>query len=176
MFKQAMIAAAALSAAVWTVPAQAANYVALGRLVCGSAGGQGLVITSSKNLTCTYTPASGGPKAVYAGKIQKFGLDVGQTGKSVMIWQVLARTGTGIPDEQAFVASYCRHADREPPRSLDAFIVFSLFRLASITAGVWRRGLDGNAADSRAGRSEIRDRYRGLAQMAWALAQQLAGG
>ncbi|WP_454851738.1 DUF992 domain-containing protein [Rhizobium binxianense] len=98
MLKQAMIAAAALSAAVWTVPAQAANYVALGRLVCGSAGGQGLVITSSKNLTCTYTPASGGPKAVYAGKIQKFGLDVGQTGKSVMIWQVLARTGTGIPD------------------------------------------------------------------------------
>jgi hypothetical protein len=98
MFKQAMIAAAALSAAAWTVPAQAANYVALGRLVCGSEGGQGLVVTSSKNLTCTYTPASGGPKAVYAGKIQKFGLDIGQTGKSVMIWQVLAKTGTGIPD------------------------------------------------------------------------------
>jgi hypothetical protein len=85
-------------------------------------------------------------------------------------------TGTGIPNQQAFVTSYCRHADREPPRSLDAFIVFSMFRLASITAGVWRRGLDGNAADSRAGTSEFRDRYRGLAQMAWALAQQLAGG
>ncbi len=85
-------------------------------------------------------------------------------------------TGTGIPDEQAFVASYCRHADREPPRSLDVFIVFSMFRLASITAGVWRRGLDGNAADSRAGTTEVRDRYRGLAQMAWALAQRLGGG
>ncbi|MGF2951279.1 phosphotransferase [Mycobacterium sp. THU-M116] len=82
-------------------------------------------------------------------------------------------TGTGIPDEQAFVASYCRHADREPPCSLDVFIVFSLFRLASITAGVWRRGLDGNAADSRAGTTEVRDRYRGLAQTAWALAQRL---
>lgn len=81
--------------------------------------------------------------------------------------------GTGIPDEQAFVASYCRHADREPPRSLDVFIVFSMFRLASIAAGVWRRGLDGNAADSRAGTSEFRDRYRSLAQMAWARAQQL---
>lgn len=85
-------------------------------------------------------------------------------------------TGTGIPDEQAFVASYCRHADREPPRSLDAFIVFSMFRLASITAGVWRRGLDGNAADSRAGTSEVRDRYRALARMAWALAQRLSDG
>ncbi len=85
-------------------------------------------------------------------------------------------TGTGIPDEQAFVAGYCRHADREPPRSLDAFVVFSLFRLASITAGVWRRGLDGNASDSRAGTAEVRDRYRGLAQLAWGLAQQLASG
>jgi hypothetical protein len=49
-----------------------------------------------------------------------------------------------------------------------------MFRLASITAGVWRRGLDGNAADSRAGTSEFRDRYRALAQMAWTLAQQLS--
>jgi aminoglycoside phosphotransferase (APT) family kinase protein len=80
--------------------------------------------------------------------------------------------GTGIPDEQAFVASYCRHAGRALPESLDVFVVFSMFRLASIVAGVYRRGLDGNAADSRAGTSEFRDRYRGLAQTAWALAQQ----
>lgn len=83
-------------------------------------------------------------------------------------------TGTGIPDESAFVASYCRYAGRNEPASLDVFVVFSMFRLASITAGVWRRGLDGNAADSRAGTSEFRDRYRALAQMAWTLAQQLS--
>jgi aminoglycoside phosphotransferase (APT) family kinase protein len=80
-------------------------------------------------------------------------------------------TGTGIPDKQTFVANYCRHADREPPSSLDVFVVFSMFRLASIVAGVYRRGLDGNAADSRAGTSEFRERYRGLAQLGWALAQ-----
>lgn len=82
-------------------------------------------------------------------------------------------TGTGIPDLHAFVASYCRHVGRELPESLDVFlnvfIVFSMFRLASIVAGVYRRGLDGNAADARAGTSEFRDRYRGLAQMAWEL-------
>ena len=83
-------------------------------------------------------------------------------------------TGTGIPDEHAFVASYCRHAGRQLPASLDVFIVFSMFRLASITAGVWRRGLDGNAADARAGTTEFRDRYRALAQLGWSLAQQLA--
>lgn len=73
MFKQTMIAAAALTAAAWANPAGAESYVTLGRLVCGSDGGQGLIITSQKNLICTYTPASGGAKAVYAGKIEKFG-------------------------------------------------------------------------------------------------------
>jgi aminoglycoside phosphotransferase (APT) family kinase protein len=79
--------------------------------------------------------------------------------------------GTGIPDEAAFVASYCRHAGREAPASLDVFVVFSMFRLASIAAGVYRRGLDGNAADARAG--TFRERYRDLAQLAWTRAQEL---
>jgi aminoglycoside phosphotransferase (APT) family kinase protein len=80
-------------------------------------------------------------------------------------------TGTGLPDERAFVASYCRHAGREGPESLDVFVVFSMFRLASIAAGVWRRGLDGNAADPRA--STFRERYRDLAQMAWTQAEEM---
>lgn len=79
--------------------------------------------------------------------------------------------GTGFPDQQAWVASYSRHAGREVPESLDIFVVFSMFRLASIAAGVWRRGLDGNAADSRAGTNLFRDRYRALAEAGWALAQ-----
>ncbi|WP_099023633.1 phosphotransferase [Mycolicibacterium palauense] len=80
-------------------------------------------------------------------------------------------TGTGIPDERAFVASYCRHLGRERPASLDIFLVFSLFRLASIGAGVYRRGLDGNASDSRAG--TFRDRYRRLAAVGMELAQRI---
>ena len=44
-----------------------------------------------------------------------------------------------------------------------------MFRLASITAGVYRRGLDGNAADPRA--RTFRERYRALAQTAWTLAE-----
>lgn len=82
-------------------------------------------------------------------------------------------TGTGIPDQRAFVASYCRQVGREVPDSLDVFVVFSMFRLASIVAGVWRRGLDGTAADPRAATAEYRDRYRGMAELAWALAQRL---
>ncbi|MGW0158490.1 phosphotransferase family protein [Mycobacterium sp. NPDC003323] len=81
-------------------------------------------------------------------------------------------TGTGIPDESEFVAAYCREAGRDVPDDLPIFVVFSMFRLASIVAGVWRRGLDGNASDARAGTDLFRDRYRGLAQRAW----RLAGG
>jgi aminoglycoside phosphotransferase (APT) family kinase protein len=79
----------------------------------------------------------------------------------------------GVPDERTFVADYCRYAGRDIPESLDVYVVFQLFRSASIVAGVWRRGLDGNAADSRAGGSEFRERYRGLADDGWELAQQL---
>jgi aminoglycoside phosphotransferase (APT) family kinase protein len=93
------------------------------------------------------------------------------SGRSGVAGENLA--GSGIPDEQAFVASYCRHAGRDVPESLDVFVVFSMFRLASIAAGVWRRGVDGNAADARAATSEYRDRYRELARSAWELAQGL---
>ncbi len=82
-------------------------------------------------------------------------------------------TGTGIPDQQAFIASYCRHVGREVPDSIDAFVVFSMFRLASIVAGVWRRGLDGNAVDARAATDEVRERYRDMAELAWTLAQDI---
>lgn len=81
-------------------------------------------------------------------------------------------TGTGIPTESEFVASYCRHAGVEVPGELTIYVVFSMFRLASIVAGVWRRGLDGNASDARAGTGVFRQRYRSLARRAW----ELAGG
>ncbi|TCL69634.1 DUF992 domain-containing protein [Rhizobium sp. BK251] len=97
MLKHALIATAVVAGA-WVAPASAANYITLGRLVCGSEGGTGFILGSEKNLTCTYTPADGGPAAVYAGKIEKFGIDIGQTGKSVMVWNVLASTGTAMTD------------------------------------------------------------------------------
>jgi aminoglycoside phosphotransferase (APT) family kinase protein len=85
-----------------------------------------------------------------------------------------ALAGTGIPDQQAFVASYCRHMGRELPDTLDVFVIFSMFRLAAIVAGVWRRGIEGNAADPRAATAEYRDRYRDMARAAWDLAQRVS--
>ena len=80
-------------------------------------------------------------------------------------------SGTGIPSEGEFVARYCAQAGRPVPPALDVFVVFSMFRLASIIAGVWRRALDGNAADPRA--IGYRDRYREMAERAWKLARRI---
>ena len=77
----------------------------------------------------------------------------------------------GIPSEEEFVAAYCAAAGRAVPRDLDVFLVFSMFRLASIVAGVWRRALDGNAADPRA--IGYRERYRGMAEAAWGIAERV---
>lgn len=94
MIKQTFLLAAALAVLSGAAPAQ--SYVTLGRLTCGSEGGTGLIVTSTKNLMCTFNAADGSPPAIYTGSITKIGLDIGSTGKSVMIWDVLAKTGTPV--------------------------------------------------------------------------------
>jgi aminoglycoside phosphotransferase (APT) family kinase protein len=56
----------------------------------------------------------------------------------------------GVPGEEEFIAEYCRHAGREPPRHWTFYLAFSLFRTAAITQGVYARALQGNAADRQA--------------------------
>jgi len=56
----------------------------------------------------------------------------------------------GIPAETELLETYACSAGRNEVHNIDYYIVFSMFRLAAILAGVMRRGLDGNAADPRA--------------------------
>ena len=79
--------------------------------------------------------------------------------------------GTGIPDEREFVARYSALMGRAVPEALDVFVVFSMFRLASIVAGVWRRALDGDASDPRA--IGYRHRYRDMAERAWEIVRRI---
>jgi len=64
--------------------------------------------------------------------------------------QGLGFTDTGIPDESAYVAAYCRYSGREEIANWPFYMAFSYFRLASICQGVYFRGLQGNASDSKA--------------------------
>jgi aminoglycoside phosphotransferase (APT) family kinase protein len=57
---------------------------------------------------------------------------------------------TGIPDEGQFVAQYCELSGRAGVPDLSYYKAFSLFRLAAIVQGVYKRGIDGNASSTEA--------------------------
>ncbi|MCB1422464.1 MAG: DUF992 domain-containing protein [Nitratireductor sp.] len=109
--------AASLAASVIANPASAQEGVEIGQLNCEVAGGAGYVFGSTKNISCTFSHADGSfPDEVYAGTIQKFGIDVGVTGRQVILWTVvaaqdnlyqpgaLAGTYSGATASAAFVA------------------------------------------------------------------------
>ncbi|HKM64226.1 MAG TPA: phosphotransferase [Acidisphaera sp.] len=92
-----------------------------------------------------------------------------------LYWQLPAHAGgiadlttPGLPSESEYVRMYERYSGHPVP-DLGYFIVFSLFRWAAIAAGVYRRALDGNAADAR-GR-EAGEKYKLLAEVAWERAE-----
>jgi aminoglycoside phosphotransferase (APT) family kinase protein len=53
---------------------------------------------------------------------------------------------SGIPTEAEYVAAYCRRTGRDHIEDWPFLMAFSIFRLASISQGVYRRMLAGNAA------------------------------
>ena len=57
---------------------------------------------------------------------------------------------TGIPTQDAFVARYCELVGRDSVPDLQYYKAFSLFRLAAIAQGVYKRSLDGNASSTEA--------------------------
>ncbi len=57
---------------------------------------------------------------------------------------------SGIPDEKAFVARYCELVGRDGVPDLNYYKAFSIFRLAAIAQGVYKRSLDGNASSTEA--------------------------
>lgn len=56
----------------------------------------------------------------------------------------------GIPDEKDYLARYCEKTGRDSIPEFDFFVAFSMFRLAAIVQGVYKRGLDGNASSQKA--------------------------
>ncbi|MDP6707340.1 MAG: phosphotransferase [Alphaproteobacteria bacterium] len=74
---------------------------------------------------------------------------------------------TGIPTEAAFVARYCAATGREEIENWSFYVAFSLFRIAAIVQGVYKRGLDGIASSERA--IGFKDDCRLRAEQAWEL-------
>ncbi len=83
-----LVAAFALAAPLGAPAAHAQNAVEIGVLKCVVAGGVGFIFGSSKALDCIFDQA--GNQERYSGKISKFGLDIGVTGKAYIAWAVFA--------------------------------------------------------------------------------------
>ena len=82
-----MAATAALM--ILAAPAGAASGVNVGSLSCKISGGVGFIFGSSKSMNCVFTRADGSAE-VYNGDIDKYGVDIGFTSESHMIWAVFA--------------------------------------------------------------------------------------
>ncbi|MFP6816941.1 MAG: phosphotransferase [Pseudomonadales bacterium] len=80
-------------------------------------------------------------------------------------------TSLGIPSEDEIVAAYCQHAGMEHIENWLFYVIYNMFRSASIIQGVYKRGLDGNAASGTA--LEFKDAARLRSEQAWAVVESL---
>ena len=87
--KITLASATAMVAALLTVAPANAAHVQIGVLSCKVAGGPGFVFGSSKDIECKYEGVNGA-REPYHGAITKFGIDLGFTGSSYMVWTVFA--------------------------------------------------------------------------------------
>jgi aminoglycoside phosphotransferase (APT) family kinase protein len=73
----------------------------------------------------------------------------------------------GLPTEDDYVAAYCRRTGRKRIEHWNYYLAFSLFRLAAIAQGVYRRGLAGNSSNPESIKMSRAPRER--AELAWSL-------
>lgn len=78
----------------------------------------------------------------------------------------------GIPSEAAYVRRYCARTGRGELPHFAFYLAFSLFRMAAILQGVWRRAQDGNA--SAADAAEVGAKAGPLAAIGWDIARGAA--
>lgn len=87
----AIAGAVLFAGGVFSGPVEAAegSHVKIGVLTCAAGPKIGLLITSAEKIECTFEP-SGAEAEQYYGRIRNFGLDIGVTAGSVIVWGVLA--------------------------------------------------------------------------------------
>jgi len=78
----------------------------------------------------------------------------------------------GIPTEQEYLDAYARRTGRAGIEHWDFYLAFSVFPLAAIVQGVYKRGLDGNASSTTA--TKYGNRARAMADLAWSVVKKRA--
>jgi Protein of unknown function (DUF992) len=90
-----LIVALGLGLAIGPAEPVGAQQVKAGVLSCEVSGGMGLVLGSQKSVSCSFIPDGEGGREDYDGSITKFGLDLGLTRSSRMVWVVFTNTVAG---------------------------------------------------------------------------------
>jgi hypothetical protein len=89
---RAILCAASFAGALTIIqPALAQQGLKAGALRCDVAAGLGVIIASSKEMSCVFTSTDGHIEH-YFGTIRKFGVDIGATEQGVFGWDVFATT------------------------------------------------------------------------------------
>lgn len=96
-----ILAATVVTALAMVWPAAAQTTVEVGTLVCQGGEGVGLVLGSKKSYACRLTTVGGGWSEEYSATVTKIGLDIGVTGKTTMVWSVLAAAAPSKPKAMA---------------------------------------------------------------------------
>lgn len=78
--------------------------------------------------------------------------------------------GLNVPDEDEYVAAYCRRTGREGIAHLDFYLAFNFFRLAAILHGIRGRIVRGTAASAKA--REYAQHVEAIAELAWRQARR----
>ncbi|MGA0128918.1 MAG: phosphotransferase [Burkholderiales bacterium] len=81
---------------------------------------------------------------------------------------------TGIPEEQAYVESYCEQTGRDVIKDWDFYIAYNMFRLAGILQGIMGRVKDGTAASAHA--EEQGRRAKPMAEAGWRQVERILRG
>ncbi|WP_421726449.1 DUF992 domain-containing protein [Bauldia sp.] len=76
------------------------RHLKVGVLTCAAGPSIGLLITSNERINCSFQPDTVATEH-YSGHIRKFGLDVGITAGSVIIWAVFASQSDYVPGSLA---------------------------------------------------------------------------
>jgi len=79
---------------------------------------------------------------------------------------------TGLPDEAAYVAAYCRRTGRAGLPALDYYVAFNMFRFAAILHGIRGRLIRGTAASAEA--ADLSSHFEEVAELAWQQATKAA--
>jgi aminoglycoside phosphotransferase (APT) family kinase protein len=120
--------------------------------------------------------------AVLDWELSTLGHPLGDFTYHLMQWRMPARDNPGgslvdadlkalgIPEEDEYIAAYCRRTGRDGIPDIDYYFAYNFFRLAGILQGIVGRVRDGTASSDHA--KSMAAHVRPLAEAAWHFAQR----